>query len=106
MKEKEHLTGTIWRFADNIGDITADDGDWYSFRTKRNFQEGDRVSFDVAQSSENLTLAMMGGPIHCTNVKLIKGERRNDEYIEKLKPGSGKVNIFMISKPSESDPSV
>ena len=74
MKIKDHLTGTVSRFVDNRGHITADDGDWHEFRSKRKFSEGDRVSFDVAQTSENFQLAMMGGPIQCTNVRLLKNE--------------------------------
>ena len=66
--EKEHLRGTITRFNDNRGDITADDGDWYDFKSKRVFHAGERVSFDVVMSGENLSLAMIGGPIKCINV--------------------------------------
>lgn len=73
--EKEHLKGTVTRFSDNRGDITADDGDWYEFKSKRSFREGDRVSFDVLQSDENFSLALMGGPINCINVKRLMGDQ-------------------------------
>jgi len=73
MTEKVRLKGTISNARNGWVNITADDGDWYGFKSKKEFKEGDRVSFDVAQTSANFDLALMGGPIHCTNVKPIKG---------------------------------
>ncbi len=93
--EKEHLKGTVTRFSDNRGDITADDGDWYEFKSKRSFREGDRVSFDVLQSDENFSLALMGGPIICLNVKRIRGEKGMGIKLDETRNPNDRVNIII-----------
>jgi hypothetical protein len=51
------LKGTIETYSDNRGNIKADDGDWYDFKSKLKFKKGDRVKFDPVYSQETFDLA-------------------------------------------------
>ena len=93
--EKEHFKGTVMRFTENRGEIMADDGDWYGFKSKRLFQVGDRVSFDAYQSGANLSRAMMGEPIACINVKRSKGEKGMGVIPDVTRNPNDRVNIFI-----------
>lgn len=92
---KKHLKGIVTRFSENRGEITADDGDWYEFRSKRLFKAGDRVSFDVLPSDENFSLALMGGPIQCINVKHLKGEKGMGTIPDETGNPNDRVNIII-----------
>lgn len=67
--KKITLTGTIENTVEYFVNIKADDGDWYSFKSKLKYKEGDRVKFDVKDNLEAFDLALIGGPIPCFNVR-------------------------------------
>ena len=68
----QKLIGTLQSFSNNIGSIKADNGDWYDFRSKREFKIGDIVEFEPVDSHLAFELAMLGGPIPCKKVKRIE----------------------------------
>jgi hypothetical protein len=68
----KNLKGIINHKIENTIFIKADNGDSYDCNTESDFNLGDRVIFDGIHSQLSFELALLGGPIPCENVRLVK----------------------------------
>ena len=68
----KNLKGIINYKNENTIFIKADNGDTYDCNIESDFNVGDRVIFDGIDSQLAFELALLGGPIPCENVRLLK----------------------------------